>query len=245
MGWQNKEFSNSLASLGNMTLWLLEGLFALSASIFPGLLIWNCLQNRFEMNKLHHVVTLSMLALSLGGCASFYTPPQVNPQTGQYLTSTELDQSAIREYETSIDPRKYKFISLQANSNIHPKRFEFFVRNALADLGLKQALNQDELVALVKSHPKLSSLTSINDPLSIKKISETVGPILMVECVSTWDGDVRRYVTLKITDASSGKILLRVEHPKLIWMDADTEAHYPVFNVLRRWFKESTSGKAA
>ena len=179
----------------------------------------------------------------LGGCAS-YQPVQVDPKTDLYATTTQLDDSAIREYDTSVDPAKFRFVALNANSNVYPARFEFFTRTALADLGIKQVLNQEELVAMVKMHPKLGSINAINDPLAIKKVSDTVGPIMLIEFSSAWDGDVRRYVTLKITDASTGRTLLRVEHPKPIWVSVDPEAHYPVLNALRQWVKASTKKKS-
>lgn len=179
---------------------------------------------------------------ALGGCAS-YAPVQVDPKTGLYPTATQLEASAIREYETTVDLSKFKFVALSSSSNVYPARFEFFVRAALADLGIKQVLNQDELVAMVKMHPKLTAVTAINDPLAIKKVSDTVGPILLIEFNSVWDGDVRRYVTLKATDASTGKTLLRVEHPKMIWASVDPEAHYPVLNALREWVKANNKKK--
>lgn len=185
-----------------------------------------------------------MLCLGLAGCAS-YAPVQVDQKTGMYSTTTELDKSAIREYDTTVDLQAFRFVYLNANSNVYPGRFEFFVRNALADLGVTQVLNQDELVAFVKAHPKLKDVSSVNDPLAIKKVSEAVGPILMVEFNSIWDGDVRRYVTLKITDASTGRKLLHVEQDKLIWMSVDPEAHYPVLNVLRQWVKACSNKKSA
>jgi hypothetical protein len=34
-------------------------------------------------------------------------------------------------------------------------------------------------------------------------------------------------------------VLLKVVNDRTIWMDVDTEAHYPVFNEFRRWVAAS------
>ncbi|MES2946444.1 MAG: hypothetical protein V4772_26550 [Pseudomonadota bacterium] len=184
--------------------------------------------------------SVGFVALGLVGCAS-YQPVQVDPKTDLYNTATKLEDSAIRENDTSADLAKYRFVVLNTRSNVYPARFEFFIRTALADLGMVKVLNQEELVSLVKMHPKLASMESINDPLAIKKVSDTLGPVLVIDCNSMWDGDVRRYVTLKITDASSGKTFLRIDHPKFIWASVDPEAHYPVLNALRQWVRATAS----
>lgn len=195
-----------------------------------------------SISRISKLLFAGLFSLAMSGCAT-YAPIQVDPKSDLYSTATDLDKSAIREYDTSIDPQIFRFIALNANSNVYQARFEFFVRNALSYLGIKQVLNQDELAAMVKMHPRLKDVTSTTDSLAIKKISDTIGPMLFVDFNSTWDGDVRRYVSLKIVDGSTGRVLLRIEHPKLIWANVDSEAHYPVLNALRQWFKASTNKK--
>lgn len=193
-----------------------------------------------DVKRYSSLITIGVLCLIASGCGT-YKPVKIDSKTGLYGTSTELEKSAIRKYETSVDPNSFKFVYLNANSNVFSKRFEFFIRDALADLGITRVVNQEELIALVKSHPKLHGINSVTDPLSIQKISEIVGPILLVDFESIWDGDVSRYVTLRVSDASNERVLLHVEQNKFIWMEVDPEAHYPVLNALRQWFKASSN----
>lgn len=185
----------------------------------------------------------AVFALSIHGCA-VYGPAQLDPKTNQYGTFVEVDKAAFREYQTDVDPRGFRFIVLTTRTNTYPARFEFFARNALADLGLTHVLNRDELVHLVKSHPQLAELTSISDPLALARISKVAGPVMLVDFASLSDGNARRLVALRVTDAGSGRVLLRIEQNKMIWADTDTEVHLPMLNALRQWFKAST-GKAA
>jgi len=193
----------------------------------------------------HRHFFVALLCLAVVGCGSnvFYLPVHVDPKTDMYSTTSEVNKSAILEYDTSVDPRKFRFVALYASSNAYPGRFEFFIRNALAELGIKQVLNQGELEALVKAQPKLKDIPWIGDHLALKRVSDTVGPILMIECNSTSSGSAWRYVTLKISDVSTGRTLLHIEQHKMVWTSVDSEALYPVLNVLRQWFKASTNRK--
>jgi hypothetical protein len=176
----------------------------------------------------------ALLALLVAACGS-YAPPKVDEKTGLYPAIAALDAGAVQKRDTSIDLGRYRFVYLSSDTNVYPGRFEFFARAALAEAGFKHVLNTQELTSFVSSRQQLSTITSIGDPLSQRRISELVGPALRIDVVSRWDGEVRRYVTLTATDMSSGTVLLQVSQPRLIWVDVDSEAHYPVFNEFKRW----------
>ena len=181
--------------------------------------------------------------LTIAGCAQ-YAPPKIDPKTGQYSTIAEIDKSSYREYVTDVDPRNYRFVALATNSNIYPGRFEFFIRNALAELGTTRVLNRDELVQLARQHPKLQNLTSISDPLALKHVSEVAGPMLLIRVDSLAPTGALRIMRLLVTDATTGRVLLRIDHRKTVWLDADSEVHLPLLNALRQWYLAST-GKPA
>lgn len=181
---------------------------------------------------------LLVLAAGLGACST-YAPVKLDEKTGQYATSTQLDPGATRVWETGVNPKEFKLVLLATQTNVYPLRFEFFARSALFDLGLKRVLNVGEMAALLED----KGLGDKVDPESIRKLSNSGLPVLVVDMRSTWDGDVRRYVTLKAIDGRNGKTLLSLDHPKLIWMDVDPEAHLPVFNALRNWYQTSSGNK--
>ena len=178
--------------------------------------------------------TLVCLLATLSGCAS-YAPPKINDKTGFYETITNLDEAAIRTRNTDVNLGKYRFVHLVSETNVYPGRFEFFTRAALAKNGFTRVLNTDELTELIASNSRFSSIQSISDPVSLRRLAELFGPILQIRFSSRWDGDVRRYVTMTITDLTTGEQLLHIYHSKLIWSDVDAEAHYPVLNEFKKW----------
>jgi hypothetical protein len=187
-------------------------------------------------------VLIGVIAFLAGGCSRYnpYTPLRLDASTDLYKTSTKLEKSSILEYDTSVDPRRFRLVVLNAQSNTYPARFEFFMRTALSDLGLTLVLNRKELRLLAGMHPKLSEVSASSHADVIKEVSDVLKPVMLVDVQSVTDGE-RRHVTLKVIDASSNRVLLHVKHVKYIILEVDPPAHYPVLNALREWFKASTT----
>lgn len=188
-----------------------------------------------RLDRLHELVVVAACA-ALVGCAS-YAPPTLDKKSGSYSTIVEVDKGGVLAFETDTDPRRFGTVLLIAESNVYPERFEFFNRQALADLGMLRVQNPGEMAALLDDH----GLGRKVDADAVAAFSSKVQPVLVIEVKSQWDGDVRRYVKLRVIDSRDGRVLLEVDHPRLIWMDVDSEAHYPVFNELRRWYSASTA----
>lgn len=208
--------------------------------VCPGRAIENSFLQEIEMNS-RNVLLLGALGV-LFGCAT-YAPPKIDPKTGLYETGTSLSENAIHTRNTSVNLSKYRFVYLVADTNVYPRRFEFFTRAALARSGFNRVLNSSELTELIASSPRYSAIQSISDPVSLRRLAEQLGPLLQVQFSSRWDGDVSRYVTMTVTDLATGEQLLHVYHPKLIWMDVDGEAHYPVLNEFKKWADACQPGK--
>ena len=180
------------------------------------------------------LVVLLFIVFLIGGCAT-YALPSIDEKTGRYSEAAPLEEGAIEKNVTDVDLEKYRFVYLNAESNVHSSRFEFFVREALVRFGFNHILNQTELLDLVTSTEEASEISSISDPLAQRKLSDIIGPILYVEFLSRWDGNASRYVNVQVVDVSTGKVLLKINHPKMIMMEVDSEVHYPVLNAIKDW----------
>ncbi len=193
------------------------------------------------MNRLGITVTLLSI-LSLTACGT-YSPPKVDTKTGMYKSLATVSPGSIRKTDLPVNFDKYRFVFISPKSNAEPARFEFFIRAELANLGFKHILNIRELQNLVNSESELSKITSLSDPLSQQRISEKIGPILGVEVSSQWPGGTTRDVSLRVLDLSATTVLYELRHNKFIWVDVDSEAHYPVLNALREWVMETRANQ--
>lgn len=184
--------------------------------------------------------TLAALLLTCGlGACGTYLPLKLDPTSNRYPTGTHLSPDATLIRETGVDPREFKVVLLMADTNVFPKRFEFFARTALFDLGLKRVLNGTEIRWLLEDR----GLGNVVDDDSIRRLSASGLPVLVLELQSRWDGSVTYHVTLRATDGRNGKTMLSIDHRKVVRMDVDPEAHLPVFNALRQWYQTSSQSR--
>ena len=189
----------------------------------------------------HRLATKILATLLVSGCA-VYAPPKIDEKTGLYKQTASVQPGAIEKRDTNVDLKKFRFAYLISDTNVYPARFEYFARSPLARAGITRVLNTREMQEW-GNQPELAGITSLSDPISQRRLSERIGPILLIQLSSMWDGDVTRNVSLTVTDLSSDKVLLQIRHDKFVWMEVDSEAHYPVFNELKKWAEECAPGK--
>jgi len=178
----------------------------------------------------------------LSACSTFYQPLQVDEKTGLYPTSVQVDPGGITVFDTSTDPKTYKYVLLLTDSNIRPSVFSFTVRSALAQAGVIRVYTSDEFLRLARDRGITTSNSQPGTEL-IQRFAKEIGPVLVVDYTYQFLGDAHYHSRLSVVDAQSGRALLRVDHPRLNWANADAEAMYPVLNQLRKWMNESAKGR--
>ena len=115
------------------------------------------------------------------------------------------------------------------------------MRSALAQSGLTRVYTLDEFKQLAQDKGFTFQDDKINAE-SLRRFSTEIGSVLVVDMTYRFVGDARMRSTLIVGDARTGKTLLQVDHPRLVWSDFDAEALYPVLNQLRKWIKDSSKG---
>jgi hypothetical protein len=196
----------------------------------------------FILSRLQQTLLL-LLAVSLTACSPHYQALKVDEQTGMYPAFTEVDPGGTLAFDTSVDPQTSPYVLLLTNATFRPPVFSFTVRNALAQSGITRVFTPEEFKQLAQDKGfTFSSDKNILEELS--RFSSEVGPVLVVAMSYRFIGEARARSTLVVGDAQTGKILLRVDHHKTVWSNADAEALYPVLNQLRKWIKESSRGGA-
>ena len=187
------------------------------------------------------LIASSLIALSLSACSTHFHTLKPDDRTGFYPTSAQVDPGGILKFDTSIDPRNSAYVLLVSESNIRPAGFSFTLRSALAQSGLTRVYTLDEFKQLAQDKGFTFQDDKINAE-SLRRFSTEIGSVLVVDMTYRFVGDARMRSTLIVGDARTGKTLLQVDHPRLVWSDFDAEALYPVLNQLRKWIKDSSKG---
>jgi hypothetical protein len=188
-------------------------------------------------------VALVLLTVSLAACSTHYHTLKADERTDLYPTSTQVDPGGILTFDTSIDPRASAYVLLITEANIRPSVFSFTLRSALAQSGITRVYTPDELKRLAQDRGFKFPDDKINAE-SLRRFSTEIGPVLVVDMTYRFVGDARMQSVLVVGDGRTGRALLRVDHPKVVWSDFDAEALYPVLNQLRKWIKQSGKGTA-
>jgi hypothetical protein len=186
-------------------------------------------------------VLICVPALLLGACSTLYRPLETDEKTGLYATSVQVDPGGVLVYDTSTDPKSYRYVLLLTDSNLRPSLFAFTVRHALAQAGVLSVYGPGEFLNLARDRGLVASSLTTE---VVQRFSREIGPVLVVDYRYSFLGDARFYSRLNVVDVGSGKALLRVDHPRVNWANADAEAMYPVLNQLRKWMNDSAKGKA-
>ena len=185
---------------------------------------------------------ISFLALIIMGACStssqFYVPQPANPGSALYPASTAVSEGDYQKRDTKVSLKGFRFVYLQTDSNNYPGRFHFFVRQALARNGLLQVLSESELADWVKDQGLSIDDKELNDADSLRKLSDSIGPILLVQMKSMSDTRGGHDVVLNVDDLSTGKTVLRIRHSRIIVANIDKTMHYPVFNAFTQWVNE-------
>lgn len=192
--------------------------------------------------KALRVLSLLIAAVLLTACAKNYRALVVDAKSGTYPTSTQVDPGGVLAFVTTVDPKNFPVVILATDATIRPSIFEFTVRNALAQAGLTRVLNIQEFRAYAKDKGFDLSLDPVGKE-TMRRYSEHTEPVLLINMSYLIVGEARWHALLAVTDGRTGQSLLNVDHPKLVWSDADGEVLYPVLNQLRDWIKASAKGR--
>lgn len=193
------------------------------------------------MKRVARALLPLLLAVSLAACSTHYQTLKVDDRSGLYPTSTQVDAGGILRFDTSVDPTRSAYVLLVADSNVRPSGFAFTLRSALAQSGITRVYTPEEFKLLAQDKGFQLPEDRITAE-ALRRFSTDHGPVLVVDMSYRFVGDARMRSQLLVGDARSGKLLLRVDHPKLVWSNFDAEALYPVLNQLRRWIKDSSKG---
>lgn len=193
------------------------------------------------MFNLRCVIALGM-TLALSGCATHYRPLELrNDPGGNYETSVQVDPGGILVYETKITPRTFPVVLILTDSNLYPPRFEFTIRQVLAQLGVTNVFNVEEFRQFAMDQ-RFDLFGSKFNSDSISRFSAQIAPVMVISASYRYVFQGRVRVTLRVIDGRSNLPLLQVDHPRNVTLDFVGEALLPVFNQLRRWYRDS-SGK--
>lgn len=190
--------------------------------------------------KINFRILLSILTLFfILGCASF-KPANIDVVTGQFPASVEVDKKHIKIYRPLAGIQEANYVYLRAFSSYSNDKFYNFMKDALIKIGFKKVYSERELSQIIIQSGLSACVTNISDIISLHNLAKITGPFLVLEsnvflvssCVFRFD--------LQIIEPLSGDTYLEISRIRTNWLDMDKEINYPILNVIKQWYDESS-----
>ncbi len=174
------------------------------------------------------------VAMLLGGCSTTLKPATLNA-SGTFQTSSKISRGGI-EVQEPFNP-KYQVLLYVKTDSKSDKFNDFYVRSFKSMGKFNQVLNQSELEQLIIDRGLSKQVQNVSDLIGLNNASVALGPFLVVEPTVDWLGGYNYVASLKVTDAQTGHVVLKLTNKAFNWAGLDQPLFYPLFNGFLSWTK--------
>jgi len=179
---------------------------------------------------------LIVLIVYLMSSCAVYKPLNIDPATGQFPASADVDKKYIKIYRPLAGVQDIDFVYLRAYSPYGEDRFHEFMKDALLKIGFKVPYSEKELSQRIIAIGLSNYVTNISDLISLNNLAKVTGPFLVVECNTFRLSDVVYRFDLRLIDPLSGDTHLEISRILTAWLDVDKQINYPILNVIKQWY---------
>jgi len=173
------------------------------------------------------------VALLLGACSSTFQPAHVDPTTGRFATQDPIDKV---ETESPFESRYASMLYVMTDTKIESFN-EFFIQSFTSMGSFNSVVGKDKLETLVIQKNLSDKVPGVSDMVGLNRLSKEIGPFLVVEPSVVFLGGYRFEASLKVTDASTGNVVLKITNAATNWAGLDKPLFYPLFNAFLDWTK--------
>lgn len=185
-------------------------------------------------------IVLGLLVIVLAGCGPTYQVTKPDAVTGQLPTKVEVKQDEILVFTPSARMAAARFFVLRTGSgNLHTNPFGKFMLESLPELGIRPVMSRDEFVKMVLASELRDSVGNVTDPIALARISDAIGPFLIIDAAQVFQGHAWFETRVRVTDPSDASTLLDIHRLRTNWANLDKEVNFPILNVVKRWADES------
>jgi len=178
-------------------------------------------------------VSAIWVALLLSACSTTFQPAHVDPATGRFATQDPIDKV---ETELPFEARYSDLLYVMTDSKIESFN-EFFIQSFTSMGSFNSVVGKDKLETLVIQKNLSDKVPSVSDMVGLNRLSKEIGPFLVVEPSVVFLGGYQFEASLKVTDASTGNVVLKITNAATNWAGLDKPLFYPLFNAFLDWTK--------
>jgi hypothetical protein len=174
-------------------------------------------------------------AMLLGACSTTLKPATINPNTGYFPTASKISRGGV-ETQEPFDAKYLALLYVKTDSKSE-KFNDFYVRTFKSMNKFNQVLTQGELEQLIIDRGLSKQIGNISDRIGLINASGALGPFIVVEPTVEWTGGYNYVSSLIVTDAQTGRVVLKLTNKAFNWAGLDEPLFYPLFNGFLSWTK--------
>jgi hypothetical protein len=133
------------------------------------------------------------------------------------------------------------FVYVRTVAPANAAALEPFLRDSLTKIGFPRQVNEEELTKLVIQSGLSSGIQNLSSVIALHRLSEIIGPFLVVEVRAARITDVWYRLDAVIVDPVVGETVFAVSRTKINWIDFDREFSYPMMNAIKSWYDASAA----
>jgi hypothetical protein len=176
-----------------------------------------------------------LLAGLLAGCNATFHAQKPDATTGLFATQSVLKADDVRVAE-KFDSSYTKMLYLKVNAEEPNPKFVDFFASAFKEMHtFQKVMTKDELQQVVIERNLGGKVPSVSDLVGLNNLSKEIGPFLIVEPNAVFKGGYMFEGTLKVTDASTGKLVLFIDKTAFNMAGLDDPLFNPMLNGFINW----------
>lgn len=191
-----------------------------------------------KINFRNLLIILSLFLIF--GCVASFKPADIDEANGQFPASADVDKKYIKIYRPFAGVQDVNYIYLRAYAPYGKDKFYEFMKDALLKIGFQITYSEKELSQRIIASGLSNYVTNISDLISLNNLAKATGPFLILECNIFRLTDVVYRFDLQLIEPLSGNTYLEISRVRTAWLDMDKEINYPILNVIKQWYDEST-----
>lgn len=178
------------------------------------------------------IVLAAASMMTLSACSSTLKATNLNTE-GRFETGSKVYADGIK-ITKPFDASRYKKMVVVLPFTENKTVNDFYFQSITNSKKFDQVLDTAAVERLVIAE-KIDGVTDASSILSLRKLTASKGPFLIVKPYAEWKGGYDYIASLEAIDSETAEVVFRSEKKAFNWAGLDKPLFYPIFNSFIDW----------
>lgn len=179
----------------------------------------------------------AVLSLVVGGCSSTLEVPTLGAD-GRFASNATVDPENI-QVTKAFDQTNWKKLVVVQEFTDNKQVNAFYFDSIGNSQKFEKVYDKASLETYVLAN-NFEGVTDASSLISLKNLSKTTGPFLLVRPYFVWNGGYNYDASLEAVDVQTGEVVFMANKGAFNWGGLDKPLFYPIFNAFMDWVDGKT-----